>query len=195
VTDMDKVNWLAVISGILTLVLAAVSMYVPWWQLTIGNGTPTLAQANFSPVNLNMSILGSPLTIPLIWAINIASLLSLAAGAIILLIYAIRPNKPYSKKLLGFGYNKPLFAVILFAAELIIITVVAGTFAGFQIPLTGSAMLNLPQSMTQGNNVAVTVYSSFGWPFYFAIVVAGLAVAARLYHRKVASPDPPSLPN
>jgi hypothetical protein len=40
-----------------------------------------------------------------------------------------------------------------------------------------------------GLNINVVVSAGFGWPFYFAIVVAGLCVAARLYHRKVVA-DP-----
>ncbi len=189
---MQKINWLALVGGILSLVLIAVSMYVPWWQFTVGDSVPPLAQANFSPVNLNISILGDALTIPLIWAINIATLLSLAAGGIILLIYAVLPAKAYSKKLLDFGYNKPLVAVVLFAVELVILVMTAKTAIGIDVPVTGSALVHLPESMTQSTDVAVMVSAGFGWVFYFAIVVAILCVAARVYHRKVEAPKLPT---
>jgi hypothetical protein len=189
-----KVNWIGVAGGIAALLLIAISMFVPWWRLTVGS--PVLAEANFSPVNLTFAILGTALTIPIIWALNISSLLSLAAGGIIMLIYSVMPAKPYSKRLLGFSYNKPLFAVVLFVVELVVLTLLVKTYSGFTFPLVGSASIQLPQSMTQGANVGVGVSAAFEWPFYFAIVVAGLCVATRLYHRKVSgSALPPPPPN
>ena len=180
----SKINWIGVAGGIATLLLIAISLVVPWWRFTVGS--PMLAEANFSPINLNFAILGTALTIPIIWALNLASLLSLAAGGIIMLIYSVRPNKSYSKRLIGFSYNKPLFAVVLFAVELVVLTLLVKTYSGFTFPLMGSANIQLPQSMTQGANVGVGVSAAFEWPFWFAIVVAGLCVAARLYHPKVA---------
>ena len=101
---MQKINLIALIAGVSTLLLIAVSVFVPWWQFTVGK--PAFAQVNFSPVNLNFSILGNPITIPLIWAMNLACLLTLASGGIVLLIYSLMPSKPYAKRLLGFGYKK-----------------------------------------------------------------------------------------
>ncbi len=187
---MAKINWIAVVAAVATLGLVLVSLFVPWWQLTIGNGDPILAQANFSPVNLNVAIFGTNLTVPLIWALNLASMLSLLSGAIIMLLYAAVPNKSYSKNLLGFGWNKPVYAIILFVIELITLMLIAQNLVGFNIPLTGPSMINLPQSMTQGVDVSVAVTANFQWPFYLAIAVAALCVAARIYHRKVTSPTP-----
>ena len=181
-----KYNWLALAAGISTLLLILVSLFVPWWQLTVGD--PAIANANLSPVNMNFGLLGTSLTIPLVWALNIATLLSLAAGAIVMLIYAIKPAKPYSKSLLGFAWNKPLFAVVLFAIEVVVLTVLPNAFVGFGFPLAGSANVQLPQSIAEGANISVGVSTGFMWPFLFAIIVAGLGVAARIYHRKLAVP-------
>ena len=195
----SKVNWIGVAGGIATLLLIAISLFVPWWRFTVGS--PVLAEANFSPVNLNFALFGTALTIPIIWALNMASLLSLAAGGIIMLIYSVMPAKSYSKRLLGFSYNKPLFAVVLFVVELVVLTLSVKAFSGFNFPLMGSATIQLPQSMTQGVNIGVGVSAAFEWPFWFAIVAAGLCVAARLYHRKIAGasvlppPPPPPPPN
>jgi hypothetical protein len=61
-------------------------------------------------------------------------------------------------------------------------------FSGFAFPLMGSDSLSLSQGMApNGVNINVAVSAGFGWPFYFAIVVAGLCVAARLYHRKIVA--------
>ena len=175
-------------------ILIVVSIFVPWWQLAIGS--PAIASVDVSPVNLNLDLLGNVFTIPIIYALNIASALTLAAGGIIMLIYSVKPNQSYSNKLLGFGYKKPLYAVILFIISMFALSYLVQRFSGFAFPLMGSSSLSLPQGMApDGVNINVAVSAGFGWPFYFAIVVAGLCVAARLYHGKVkvdtALPPPP----
>ncbi len=190
-----KVSWIGIAAGASTLALIGISLIVPWWRFTAGNPTP-LIEANFSPINLNFGILGTAVNIPLIWALNMVTLLSLLAGGIIMIIYAILPAKPYAKKLLGFGYNKPLMAVILFVIELIVLSLSAKALLGINFPLIGPAKLQFPQSMTGGVSVGVDVAAAFEWPFYFAIAVAALCVAARLYHGKLmrAPPPPPEPP-
>lgn len=190
----NKLNLLGLAAGISTFVLIAISLYVPWWQFTVGK--PTLAQLNFSPLNLNLSLLGKSITMPLIWAINLATTLTLAAGGIVMLIYSVKPNKSYSKQLLGFGWKKPLYAVIFFVIEVVGVITVANMFAGLNLPINGSAALQPPQGMLPGGmNFSVDVLAAFQWPFYLAIVVAALCVAARIYHRKIsveaAVPPPP----
>ena len=184
----SKINIIALAAGISTLLLIAISIFVPWWRLAVGN--PAIASVNVSPVNLNLALLGDSLTIPLVYALNIASALSLASGGIIMLIYSVRPNRSYSKKLLGFGYKKPLYSVILFIVALLSMSFMVQRFSGFAIPLAGSGAMSLPGSMVpDGVNVSVAVSAGFGWPFYFALVVAGLCVAARVYHRKLVAND------
>jgi hypothetical protein len=195
----DKINIIALVAGLSTLVLIAISIFVPWWSLRVG--TPAIASIEVSPVNLNLALMGNSLTFPLILALNIASAITLAAGGIIMVIYGLKPNKHYSKKLLGFGYKKPLYAVILFVAALMAMFFLVPHFSGFTIPLTGSSILSFPQGMApDGVSISVNVSAGFGWPFYFAIVVAGLCVAARVYHKKLAEmdtalPPPPPPPS
>ena len=192
----NKINIIALVAGISTLLLIGISVFIPWWQFTVGK--PEFAQVNFSPVNLSFSILGTPLTVPLIWAMNLACLLTLTSGGIVLLIYSLRPTKPYAKRLLGFGWKKPLYAVILFVIELISLSTLTNAFSGFNIPLVGSGVLQVPQQMIPGGGISISAsfLSAFGWPFYFAIVVAGLCVAARLYHRRIdlTVASPPTSP-
>lgn len=178
-----KFNWVGIVGGSATLVLIAVSWFVPWWSFNIGS--PAFMEASFSPVNLNFALFGDSLTLPLIWAMNISVLLSLAAGGIIMLVYSLVPTKPYAKRLLSFSYNKPIYAVVFFVAELIVMVIMAKTLVGLDLPLSGSAVIMLPPSMTQGTSVSVAVLAAFGWPFYFAIVVAAICVVARLVHKKV----------
>ncbi len=184
-----QINPIALVAGILTLVLIAVSVFVPWWQFTIGE--PAIAQMGLSPVNYNLAIFGTVLTMPLIYALTLGSLLTLTAGGIIMLIYALYPAKSYSKQLLGFGWKKPLYAVILFAVALIGLYLSAGYLGGMDFPINGSGTMGLPEAIGDvGVGVNVKVSASLNWPFYLAIVVAALCIAARVYHRKIVMPVP-----
>jgi hypothetical protein len=173
------------VAAITTFLLIAASYFFPWWQLTVG--TPAFAVVNFSPLNLNFSLFGDIITIPLIWAINISCLLILLAGGIIMMIYSVAPTKPYALKLLGFGYKQPLIAVVLFVVEVFGLVFSARTFTGFDFPLMGSGTVGLPAGLAPGGiSITVNIASAFGWPFFLAIAVAVLCIAARLYHRKMA---------
>ncbi len=188
----SKINFVAMAAAVSTLVLVVVSWFVPWWKLTMGNN-PEIALVNVSPVNFNFALFGNILTIPLIYALNIASLLTLAAGGIIMLAYSLYPTKSYSKQLLGFGYKKPLYAVIMFVIALLGMYFSVRYLAGMDFPLNGSGTMGLPEAMANMGvnvNVSVPVSAYLGWPFYFAIAVAGLCIAARFYHRKIVMPAP-----
>jgi KaiC/GvpD/RAD55 family RecA-like ATPase len=182
---MPKINWFALVAAVLTFILIAVSWFVPWWQFTVGN--PAIAEVHFSPVNFNTSFFGSTLTTPLIFAFNISCLLTLLAGGIIMLIYSVKPNKSYSKQLLGYGYKQPLYAVILFVIELVSLTVVSGILSpGLSVPLVGSTSLKIPSGIIPGAdaNVSIAVTSALLWPFFLAVVVASFCISARLTHSK-----------
>jgi hypothetical protein len=179
------INIVGLTAAITTLLLIVASVFVPWWQLIVG--TPAIAVVNFSPLNLNFSLFGNIITAPLIWALNMSCLLTLLAGGIIMMIYSLSPAKPYSLKLLGFGYKQPLFAIILFVVEIVGLVISVRTLTGFDFPLMGTGAVGLPAGLAPGGiSVSVNVSSAFGWPFFLAIAVAVLCVAARLYHRKMA---------
>lgn len=184
---VGKINVVALVAGVLSLVLIALSWLVPWWQLTIGNpGNQAIATVNFSPVNFNFSFFNTLLTVPLIWALNIASLLTLLAGGIALIVYAVMPIKSYSKQILGFGYKKPLYAVILFIIEIVVLYFSATLISGISFPLMGSGVLSLPSSLAPGGiSISVAVSTGFGWTFFLAIAVVAICIAARFYHHRM----------
>ena len=182
--QFKQINWFALVGGILILVLLSVSFYFPWWQLIIGDN---LLKVNVSPVNTNFGLLGTPLIIPLIWAVNLGSALTFLVSGIIMVIYAFNPMKSYSKDLLSFAYKKPLYAVIMCVVGLVIMTVALRAALGISVPLTGTGSVIVPSGLTMGINVSVVSLAAFHWPFWFAIVAAGLCIAARVYHRKLFS--------
>jgi hypothetical protein len=177
-----RINWLGLAAGITTLIMLVVSLYLPWWQLIVGQN---LFKINASPVYTNFGLFGTQFTVPLIWALNLITILTFTACGLIMLVYSLLPTKPYAKQLLGFAYRKPLYTVVSFAVILIIIIFVAGHF-GLSLPLNGSATVTLPGSWTQGATVSALVSGNFQLPFWLAIVAAALCIAARLYHSRVA---------
>jgi hypothetical protein len=181
-----KINWFGLAAGITTLIVLVISLYVPWWQLTIGEN---LIKINASPVNTNFGLFGgAQFTIPLIWALNLITILTFTASGLVMLIYSLNPTKSYSKHLLGFSYKKPLYAVISFVAGLVAIVIIAGFF-GMRIPLMGSTTLTLPtQFISNDLSISALVSGSFQLPFYLAIAAAALCIAARLFHSHVAKP-------
>ena len=182
--QLSKINWFGIAGGVLTLVVIVVSLYYPWWQLTIGDN---LMKVNASPMNTNFGLLGTQFTIPIIWALNIGSILTFLFSGIIMLIYSVIPTKSYSKDLLGFAYKKPLYAVVFSVVGLLIITLIAQAALGIGIPLMGTATVILPAAMTMGVNISVLVSAAFQWPFWLAITAAALCISARIYHRKLSA--------
>ena len=178
-----KINWFGLVGSITVFVLIIISMFVPWWQLTVGDDIVT---ANVSPLNTNFNFIGDLFTIPLIIALNIASIISLSAGGIVMLIYSVKPEKSYSKRLLGFAYKKPLYSVLLFVISLLLITILVKSLFSLDFPLSGSLTSTLPTDMTQGITLSVLMTAGFQWPFILATVAAGFCIAARVYHKKIS---------
>jgi hypothetical protein len=183
-TTKVKINWIGLAGGITTLVMLGVSLFIPWWQLTVGEG---FLKANASPVNTNFGFLGTSFMIPLILALNVVCLLSLLACGIVMLLYSIIPTKPYSKQLLGFAYKKPLFTLIFFVVGLASTVFLVQAIIGIKVPLMGSTTSTLSTGFTQGATVSILMSAEFQWPFWLAVVAAALCLAARLYHKKVAA--------
>ncbi|MBN1358049.1 hypothetical protein JW988_04690 [Candidatus Bathyarchaeota archaeon] len=184
---LTKFNWFALAGGATTLAMIAVSLVYPWWQLTVGDNLLTV---DASPINMNLGFLDASFSIPFIWALNIISILSLLASGITMLIYAVLPRKSYSKHLLDFGYKKPLYTVLFFAIGLVATTMICQMVLNFSIPLMGSTTSTLPIPFVSGMTLTVMLSAGFQWSFWLAAVAAGLCIAARIYHKKVATAEP-----
>jgi len=179
-----RMNWLGLAGGVTTIVLIMVSLFYPWWQFRVGED---LIAANISPLNINFTVLGSAFTMPLLWAINLASILTLVVSSITMIIYSVFPAKSYSKQLLDFSYKKPLYMLLLFVIFLFAAVVLAQVLLHFNVPVAGTVNSTLPIPFSQGTSVSVLISAEFQWPFWLAVVSAGLCIAARLYHGRVVS--------
>lgn len=193
---MRKINWFALVAGILTLIVVLISLYLPWWQLTVGNN---LISIYASPINTNFGLFGASFTVPLIWAMNLIGILTFTAAGIVILIYSFVPTKPYAKELIGFSWKKPIYALITFIVALALIVIGVG-YMGLTVPLQGSAPLAIPDKLASllpnGISISGTMTASFEIPFYLGIAAAVLCVAARVYHGKLnpklQTPPPPT---
>ena len=183
----SRVNWFGLAGGVSVLCLIVVSFFVPWWQLVVGNN---LMITNVSPLNTNFDLFGNAVSVPLIVALNIASLISLSAGGVLMLVYSVRPLGVHSSRLLGFSYKKPLYSVVFFLAGLIVTVAVVGSLFSISVPLFGSQTSTLPAEYTEGVTMSVLMSAGFQWPFLLAITAAGLCIGARIYHQKVIEPKP-----
>lgn len=187
-----RINWFGLAGGIATILLIAVSMFVPWWQLTVGD---SLVAANVSPIYTNFSLIGNSFTVPLLFAINLSCILLSLVGGIVMLIYSLRPTRPYAKSLLGFSYKTPLLFVVVFVIGLIALTSIIQAMFSFNVPLLGTTEVNLPSNATAGMNVKVLLSAGFVWPFYLAIASAVLCIGARLYHKRILRPITAAAPS
>jgi hypothetical protein len=184
-----KLNWFGLAGGATTIILIAVSLFVPWWQFQVG--TPTSADgqpllvANVSPLNTNFGGMGDSFSVPLIWALNLASVLTMLSAGIIMIIYSVLPNKPYAMKLLSFSYRKPLYSVVFFVISLFALSVIVNSILGFGIPLMGTANVQVSQALSGGASVSMLVSAEFLWPFWMSIAVAAFCLIARVYHKKL----------
>jgi len=181
---LAKINWFGFAGGALTILVIVVSLFYPWWQLTVGDD---LMKINASPVNTNFGFLDTSFTIPFIWALNVIGLLTLLLSGVAMLIYSIMPTKSFAKPLLDFGYKKPLFTFLFFVIALVVVTVILQAVLSINLPLMGSATSTVPIPFASGVTLRVLLSAGFQWSFWLAAVAAGLCIAARLYHGKVVA--------
>jgi hypothetical protein len=144
--------------------------------------------ASLSPVSTNANFLDASFTVPLIWAYNTVGLLFLLTCGIVMLIYSVLPDKPYSKHLIGFAYKKPLLMIIFFAVPLIALPLILQAILKVSVPLNGTTTLALPMGFLGADmSLSATVTTGFLWTFWLAIIAAALCLAARIYYNRFSS--------
>jgi hypothetical protein len=187
----SRINWFGLGGAAATLVLIVVSMLVPWWQLRVGDA---LIAANVSPMYTNFDLMGNSFTLPALLAVNLSCILLSLVGGILMLIYSIRPTKPYAKTLLNFSFLTPLFFIVIFVIALLALTFLIQMMFSLSFPLVGAANVQLPSNTAQGVNVSVQLTAEFLWPFYLAVASAVLCFGARIYHKRILPPTSTAAP-
>jgi len=179
------------------LVVVALSIFVPWWKLQIGSGTGFVT-INASPFYTNFGVLHLNFVIPILFAINIATMALFTASGIIFIIYSVKPAKSYSKHLLSYGWKRPIYTLVGFIVVIMLIIYVAPDIVNTMghtstvnvpiVPLMGSSVIQLPSNIFGNSNsvqIGITVITTFEYTFYLAVVATALGIAARIYHRRI----------
>ncbi len=189
---LSAINWFGLIAGILMLVLPFAG---PWWHTTVGTGA---ADVGISPFNVDITAFGEPMSVPIIWYVVLgARLLILATGAL-MLAGSLAPRRWWSGRLVRFGSTKVLWMIIGLIGFAIVGALIANAVFGLNVPyLSGSATqtlrgdefqffgFSLPEGVTATFLIAMTLTKAFT----LAIIVAALAIVARVYHRRFAKPS------
>ena len=141
-----------------------------------------------SPLYTNFSLAGNSFTLPAILAVNISCILISLIGSVLILVYSVKPAKPYAKTLLNLSFATPLFFVVIFIIGLFALSFIIPAMYDLSFPLVGSANVQLPSNAVEGINISVQLIAEFLLPFYLAVVSSVLCIAARIYHKRISNP-------
>jgi hypothetical protein len=179
------------------LVVVALSIFVPWWKLQIGSGAGFVT-INANPFYTNFAVLHLNFVIPILFAVNIATMALFTASGIIFIIYSVKPVKSYSKHLLSYGWKRPIYTLVGFIVVVMLIIYVAPDIVNTMahtsmipvpiVPLLGSSVIQLPRNILGSSSsiqIGITAITTFEYTFYLAVVATGLGIAARIYHRRI----------
>lgn len=183
--EFKKINWPGLACSLTTATIVALSILyaAPWWQVAMGD---EVGQAEISPLDYKANLAGASIEIPIIWFLNLGSKLTMATCAVAMFIYSVATHKPFSKKLLGFAYKKPILMLVLFTVLLVVSTYMVAAFFGINAPLMGTTTLSLSVG---GATVNAPISTSLTWVFWLAVATAVLAIATKIYDWKVLKPQ------
>lgn len=179
----ERANWLGVVAGILMMVLAALGS--AWWWIDVGGGAVT---ADVSPFKVSLTALGSSIDSPLITYLCLGARLWILIAGGLMLLGSLAPRRWWSGKLVKFGSTKLLWMIILLIVMVILMAVVANTFLSSQLPGLELPYISGSTAATFSvDDATATVPISMGLTttFFLVIVLAGLALGARIYHRRL----------
>jgi hypothetical protein len=178
-----------VVSGVITLGLAIVGG--PWW-VTVGGAGGEAFHASISPFVFDISILGNPLHIPVIYWLNVAARIAFTLAGLEITVASFLIQKTWSKSFISL---RALWTSVLFIISIYIGLAAVHNILGIAIPLHGEALLTytLPiQSFPITAEVRTQTY--FTTTFELALVSGVLAIVARMIHGRLtpAEVTPPT---
>ncbi len=167
-------------SGVLTLGLAIVGG--PWW-VTMGGAGGEAFHASVSPFAFDISILGSPVDIPVIYWLNVAARIAFILAGLEITVASFLVQKRWSKSFISL---RALWTSLLFILSIYIGLTAVHNILGISVPLHGEALLTytLPiQSVPITAEVPTQTY--FTTTFELALVSGILAIVARMIHGRL----------
>lgn len=196
--DLQSVNWFGLASGVLMLLLPFMGF---WWVGTAGTGA---MEIGLSPFDFSASLLGVPLTSPLVGLFLLAAKISMLIAGSLMIAGSLFATSWWGKHLIRFGVMKPFWMIIMLIAMLVIgaflfnnilPSVISGMAGGTQggllvnldIPyIVGSTMSTIQIGTNATISAPITL--SLTGTFWVATVVAALGIVSRIYQRKLSRP-------
>jgi hypothetical protein len=160
--------------------------------MTVGGAGGEAFQAGISPFAFDVSIMGNPLDIPVIYWLNIAARIAFILAGLEITVASILVKKAWSKSFISL---RALWTSLLFFISIYIGLAAVQRILGISIPLHGESLLTytLPiQSLTITAEVSTQTY--FTTTFELALVGGILAIVARMIHGRLfpAAATPPT---
>lgn len=175
------INWPGLLCAVTLSFLLFISFAykTPWWHLSIAD---KLGSIDISPLDVDITLMGEKMNAPIFWYFTLGSKFSFLLLAAIFTYYSIKARKEYSEELLDAVYKKPIYMVIGLLLLSAISTFLFDFFLPFNIPnipIVGTSTIVIS---FEDVTLSVPVTASFTWVFWLALLCAGLALAARVYH-------------
>jgi len=177
-----RLNVLGLISSALLLYTALSDR--PWWTVYGGIGDERTFSADVSPFVVTVEVLGKPVTVPMLFYLNLAARLSVLLAAATTLLGSLLVKRPWSKHLMSL---KGLALPVLFLAGLSISLNLAKTFAGVSIPLVGQSVVEF--AMNYGGfriSAETPVTAALAQEYWVALTAGVLSALARAIHGRIS---------
>ena len=159
----------------------------PWWVARGGSGGEAF-HAYISPFTFELTMLGKPVDIPIVYWLNLASRIAFILAAVETIFASIVIYQEWFKNLISL---RALWVSILFPIILTIGLAAAEDAIGLSIPIHGEALLtyNLPvQGFTIVAEIPIQTYFT---PTYGLAVATGvISLMARAFHKVLVKTEP-----
>ncbi len=194
---LGSINWFGLVAGALMLIIPFLG---PWWQATVGTGAMEVA---LSPFDYSISLLGQPISSTLVGYFLLAAKLSVIIGGLLMIVGSVGAKRWWGRRLVRFGAMKVFWMLIGLIVLLVLgafllnsilpgmLSGMAGGAGGVTMQINAPYIIGSTMSTVQiGTMATITapITASLTWVFWFAVVVAALGFAARIYHRRFTVP-------
>ena len=157
----------------------------PWWRIVGGVGGEHTFSAEVSPFSIVVEVLGKPVTIPILFYLNMAARINILLAAVTTLVGSLLADKQWSKPLISL---RGLVLPVLFLAGLSITLSLAKTLAGVSLPLIGGSIIEYTTSYGGLRVSAETpVEATLTQEYWVALAAGASSALARAIHGRIAT--------
>ncbi len=167
----DRINLPAFIGGLIFLYVLFEGE--AWWIIK-GLGENPSFYASVAPYNIDITILGKPVYVPIIEYIVLSGYISMLWVGISTTIASFIPRKKLSSYLLGY---KPVLMTFGFLISIYMGVTIAETYVGITIPVMGESTLYMEIDTQYGPINVYTPSKAYFTSSYFIVLIASILIA------------------